>query len=247
MLQLYGFTVSHYAEKARWALDYKRIEHEWIPLLPGPHAFVVRRIAPLTTVPVLRDGDTVVQGSGEILDYVESHYPERSLTPASEDDRRTALGLERRFDRDVGETTRRIFYSHALPNRRLTLWLFKQGGPWWASAFYALSYPVVARVISRMYETTPENVKTDEDRLARLFAEMEERLQGHRYLVGDRFSRADLTLAALLGAMWLPPERPVEPPPDDLYPPGLQEWKRRHADAPLVEYVFRIYRDHRVV
>ncbi len=245
MIELYGFTISHFAEKARWALDYKGVPYQWIALLPGPHMRTVRRMAPRSTVPVLRDGETVVQGSQEILDYLDDRYPSRPLTPTSEQSAKEARELEDRFDGVIGEATRRIFYSHALPQRRLTVRLFTQGGPRWGPAFYAVAYPFIARAIGKMYETTPENVEKDEDRLAQIFAEIEERLRGRRYLVGDRFSRADLTLAALLSGLWSPPERPVEWPPDELYPPDLLEWQQRHAQSSLCEYVLRMYRDHR--
>ena len=34
---LWQFTASHYNEKARWALDWKRLPHERRAVLPGPH------------------------------------------------------------------------------------------------------------------------------------------------------------------------------------------------------------------
>ncbi len=66
MIELYGFTISHFVEKARWALDFKGVPYRWIALLPGPHLRQVRRMAPRSTVPVLRDGDTVIQGSQDV-------------------------------------------------------------------------------------------------------------------------------------------------------------------------------------
>ena len=44
MLKLYTFNVSHFAEKARWALDFERIAYEEKVLLPGPHQLVTRRM-----------------------------------------------------------------------------------------------------------------------------------------------------------------------------------------------------------
>lgn len=245
MIELYGFTISHFVEKARWALDFKGVPYRWIALLPGPHLRQVKRIAPRSTVPVLRDGDTVVQGSSEILDYLGERYPERPLTPTSKEEREEARELETRFDRVIGKATRRIFYSHALSNRRLTLWFFTQGGPRWGPAFYAVAYPFIARAIGGLYKTTRENADRDELRLTAFLAEIEERLEGRPYLVGDHFSRADLTLAALLSLMWSPPERPIEWPPEELYPPDLWAWLQQDAARPLRDYVLRMYRDHR--
>ena len=154
--------------------------------------------------------------------------------------------LYQHFDWVIGDGTRRIFYSHALPQRRLAVRLFTQGGPAWGPALYSVAYPFIARAIANLYKPTPENVAKDDRRLTKIFAEIEERLQDRRYLVGDRFSRADLTLAALLGPLWTPAEHPIDWPPDELYPPALLEWRQRDAGSELCEYVLRMYRDHRV-
>jgi len=36
--QLYVFAISHYCEKARWALDYPAVDYELMYLAPGMHA-----------------------------------------------------------------------------------------------------------------------------------------------------------------------------------------------------------------
>ena len=37
MIELYQFPLSHFCEKARWALDYKSIAYRPVNLLPGFH------------------------------------------------------------------------------------------------------------------------------------------------------------------------------------------------------------------
>ena len=81
-MKLLEFPHSHYCEKARWALDYKGIPFQPVPLLPGFHVITVRRYAPDTSVPVFLSDERVVQGSSEIIDYLENKYPSRPLTPA---------------------------------------------------------------------------------------------------------------------------------------------------------------------
>ena len=81
MIKLYQFPVSHYCEKVRWALDFKGLKYRKINLVPGPHVRKVLQMASRSQVPVLEDGKVIVQGSAEIIDYLESKYPERSLTP----------------------------------------------------------------------------------------------------------------------------------------------------------------------
>jgi glutathione S-transferase len=63
------------------------------------------------------------------------------------------------------------------------------------------------------------------------------------YLVGDRFSIADLTAASLLSPVLFPPEcqaRIFEP-----RAPGLQKWLARWADHPGVAWMKRIFARHR--
>ena len=65
------------------------------------------------------------------------------------------------------------------------------------------------------------------------------------YLVGDRFSVADLTAAAILQPTCLPPEYPVVVP--EPRPAGWQRWLDRWHDHAGCDYVRRMYREHRSV
>ena len=79
MTRLYTFTISHFAEKARWSLDYKGIHYQEKRLVPGSHVPIVKRIAPSTFVPVLQDAGRIIQGSSAIIDYVDEHSPDSRL------------------------------------------------------------------------------------------------------------------------------------------------------------------------
>ena len=98
MIQLYQFPFSHFCEKARWALDYKSITYRAVNLLPGFHLKPVRKLAPKTCLPVLRDEETVVQDSTAIIDYLDKKYPIPALTPRDPKAAREALEWEKYFD-----------------------------------------------------------------------------------------------------------------------------------------------------
>ena len=244
--RLYTFAVSHYAEKARWALDYKGIDYVEVPLVPGSHVLVVKRIAPQTTLPVLRDGDRIVQGSSAIIDHAEAEWPERALTPEDEFARRNALELERWLDTELGETSRRVFYFHALDHRDLVLRYFNQRGPWWGRLLARIGYRQLADGIREMYAITKDNAARDEERLHAVFEKVDALLVGGSYLVGNRFSRADLTLAALAAPMWEPEEHPTRWPPSELCPPELLAFKARFANTRTHHHVMRLYRERRL-
>ena len=58
-ITLYQFPSSHFNEKARWGLDVKRVPHDRISLIPGPHAPRMQRLTGKTLTPALVDGDEV--------------------------------------------------------------------------------------------------------------------------------------------------------------------------------------------
>lgn len=243
--RLYTFAISHFAEKARWALDYKGVDYAERVLLPGSHLFVVRRIAPKTSVPVLRDGERVIQGSGEIIDYADEKWPARLLTPKGARERAEALELERWLDAEFGTTIRRFVYFHVLENREVVTRLFTQRGPAWGRAFYGAMFPVVRFGIRRMYAIEPDAAARDEKRLDAGLERLEALLDGKRFLVGDAFTRADLTLAALVAPLVGPPEHPTEWPPSDVYPEPVRALRARLARTAAHDHVLRMYREYR--
>ena len=61
--RLITFGISHFCEKARWALDWHAIDYKEIGWPPGLHRILAKRCgAQGTTLPILLDGDTVIQG-----------------------------------------------------------------------------------------------------------------------------------------------------------------------------------------
>src|SRR5262249_61091529 len=59
------------------------------------------------------------------------------------------------------------------------------------------------------------------------------------YLVGEQFSVADLTAAALLSVTVFPPECPARVP--EPRAPGLRSWLARWADHPAIARASRMY------
>src|SRR5262249_29734699 len=144
MVTLYTFNISHFAEKARWAMDRCGVAYQERVLLPGLHMRKIRRLGQgATSVPALVDGRKAVQGSSAIISYIDERWlePERRLTPAEPELRARALDLERWMDAEIGESCRRFFYHHALPVREFVATLFTGRGPWWGRAFFRLAYP----------------------------------------------------------------------------------------------------------
>ena len=79
------------------------------------------------------------------------------------------------------------------------------------------------------------------------FARLDRELRGRRYLVGDQFSRADLTLAALAAPLIRPASHPRTWPDDAAYPRGWLEAVQPWADSLTAERVREMYRLHRPI
>lgn len=130
MIELYQFPFSHYCEKVRWALDYKCITYLTINLLPGLHFRRLAKFVPKSSVPVLRDGKTVVQDSSAIIDYLDVRNANPALTPPEPKAAREALDWEEYFDEQIGANLRLWFYYHTLPECRIALSFLLQGVAW---------------------------------------------------------------------------------------------------------------------
>lgn len=113
--RLITFGISHYCEKARWALDWHGIAYKEINWPPGVHLLLAKRCgAKQTTLPILLDGPRVIQGSGAIIDWADrqAQDPARRLTLSD------AREIERRADRVIGIHVRRLAYAELLRDFR---------------------------------------------------------------------------------------------------------------------------------
>ena len=82
-LKLYPFPMSHYCEKARWALDYKSLDYQRHNLVPGAHCRTVGKYAAGSSVPPLVAGDRVAHGSARIITLLDDLAPEVIRTSAA--------------------------------------------------------------------------------------------------------------------------------------------------------------------
>jgi len=236
-MTLYQFAISHFCEKARWALDYKGLAYRLRNLVPGPHLRVTRRLAAGSSVPILVDGSVVVQGSGAIITHLDRQHRARLLTPTATIDAGMALEWERYADNTIGVPLRVYFYHYVLADRALATRLLTDGGPWWSSALYALIYPVVRSRMRNALRVDTESARAAEARLIDAFVHIEERIARQQYLAGPTFSRADLTVSALLAPCWRDPEA---------LPAPLQRFIATHAERPALRWARQIYTDYRM-
>lgn len=98
-----GNHVSPYARKAIVALNLKGIDYEIDPVVPFFGSDEFTRISPLRRIPVLIDGDLVLNDSTVICEYLDEAYPGAPLMPANPRDRARARWLEEYADSRLGD------------------------------------------------------------------------------------------------------------------------------------------------
>jgi hypothetical protein len=114
---LWQIEISHYSEKARWALAFKQVEHERRAPVPGSHIPVALWLTrgAQTTFPVLSIDGRNIGDSTAILAALEERYPDPPLYPSDPEERRRALALEDFFDEGLGPHVRLLAF-HELRN-----------------------------------------------------------------------------------------------------------------------------------
>lgn len=242
-MKLLEFPHSHYCEKARWALDFKRVPFERIALLPGFHMRTVRRHAPKTSVPVLLTGSEAIQGSSEIIDYLDEQYPERQLTPQEPESQELCRQLEIEMSTTLGEPIRTILYDRLLAYPDYIRFCFTHPMSSPKRFLFRLYYPMLRKLMHQVYVESEQRVAKAKETFSAALDRLEGKISGDGYLLEGRFTRADLSVCAMLALLVLPPEFPVDWPemPDD-------EIRKLHSDYqshPVCVWVRRMYEIHR--
>jgi glutathione S-transferase len=248
VLHLITIPISHYCEKARWVLDRAGIPYREKRHIQGVHQIAARRAGGGNTVPVLVTPDGVLSESADILAWVDERTPpDRRLFPADAEARSEVEALCRRFDEKLGPHGRRLMYIHVLKDKELVLGFNNAGVPGWEDKAIRIGWPVALRFAKHRLDITPGIERQDEATVWREFDFAADVLaDGRPYLVGDRFSAADLTFAALAGPMVVPPEYTVAlPQPGAAMPQEPLRIVERAREHPGGQHALRMFREHR--
>jgi glutathione S-transferase len=247
VLRLITIPISHYCEKARWALDRTLTPYREERHVQGIHRLAARHAGGGVTVPVLVTPDGAIGESQEILRWVDARTPSaRRLFPEQDRAREEVEHVCRRFDDELGPRARRLIYVHMFAQPKLALAFNNEGVPGWEDRTIRSGWPAFRHLIRRVLGIRPGIEREDEaavwrelDYAADLLAD------GRPHLCGERFCAADLTFAAMSAAVILPPEYGVSlPQPHVLAAPtaALVERARAH---PAGRYALALFAEHR--
>ena len=244
MLRLLTIPISHYCEKARWALDLAGIEYREERHVQGIHQIAARRAGGGKTVPVLVTPDGVLGESSDILAWVDERLPPDTRLFGG--DRGEIEALCERFDEVLGPADRRLMYVHILPERKLLLSFNNAGVPRWEDRLLRIGFPALSPLVGRVLGIRPGVEVEDEAVVWREFDFAGELLaDGRPYLCGERFSAADLTFAALAAPCVVPKEYTVALPQPENLPAKTVALVERAREHPAGLHALRMFREHR--
>ena len=247
MLRLVTIPISHYCEKARWALERNGMRYREEPHVQGIHRLAARRAGGGTTVPVLVTPDDVIDDSAAILAWVDERTaPEHRLFPREVAERREVEALCRRLDEELGPAGRRLMYVHMLAERELMLSFNNQGVSRWEDRALRWGWPLAIRFARRALDIRPGVEVQDEavvwrelDFVAGLLAD------GRPHLCGERFGAADLTFAALSAPLVVPAVYGVVLPQPEQMAAHTAALVRRAREHPAGRYALRLIDEQR--
>jgi glutathione S-transferase len=241
---LHVFAISHYCEKARWALDHFGIQYRLQHVMPGRNRPLAKTLGLKSgSLPYLQLSTRAIGGSGAIIDWGETQRTLGALTLANADP--AALALERRLDTIIGVHVRRCYYSDALlTNPASVRPIFARDLPFVQKWMVRLGWPKIVPLMikgmdlgARQGAESFDSLKHELDWLDALLAD------GRRYLIGDMFSRVDITAASLLAPLVMPAQHPTYA--NIVLPEALARNIAPWRDRPILQWVERMYAEHR--
>ena len=216
MITLYELTWSHYCEKVRLALDYMRLPWRAVsidafkkePLRARPRPVHL----PSYTVPAITDSrtDAYVMDSTPILRYLAEAYPEApQLFPGDAAHRAEVDAMLLDLDSRLGILARRFAYTQVIlecPTLLPQLFLRERvGGLYCAPGVRSVAGAFMGMVLTQRFEFHRSEELGMYEALEHYLLDLSATLERRPFVVGNTFSAADLTLAALLRPLTIVP------------------------------------------
>ncbi len=241
---LWHFPISHYNEKVRWALDWKRVPHRRVVLSASylPRAWWATGRA---TLPVLHLDGRAVGDSTHIIAALEARYPDPPLYPRDPEPRRRALEIEDWFDEEIGHPVRTLVVPALMEigGAARTADVMMRGMRAGVRRGFRAIHPLFRRFYYARHGIDAQSRAAAERSVYSGFERVAREVGASGYLVGDAFCVADLSAAALLA----PIARPAGTIWSEIgeYPEPVVTRIRELRDTPACRWVHEMYRRHR--
>lgn len=210
-IKLYQISISHFCEKIRFCFDYKKIPYQVVELDVIKRTTLkevpksVRKLVPIIHDP---NHDVFMSDSTPIMEYLDQKYPEPALFPGNEEEKKKIKDWCIRLDSILGTASRRLAYSQLLSESPSMLFdlLIKPTNP-------QLNKPIIRGLVTNvvavsLMERYAIHLVREEkiyEQTDSLLEELVSILNKQKYVVGDGFTAADITLVSLLTPLSLVP------------------------------------------
>lgn len=222
LIQIYQ---SPWSERARWGLEFKGVPYEKQEYQIGAGEEELKKLTGQAQVPVLLANGSVIPDSTAILNWLEEHNPQPALLPKSDKGRAEVMLWEELMDWVLGPQGRLLILGRMLRSDDAEM-------------------HQIGQFIGQKYQYSPYAEEHARAAVGRVLTILKHCLAGRDYLVGNSFTRADLTTACMLSI--------VNPTPDDLFlfpaplrPMFTEPAALDPAFAPVFAWRDQIYRKHR--
>jgi glutathione S-transferase len=241
--ELITIPISHYCEKVRWALDHLGVAYVERSHMPPFHRSATNKHGG-GAVPVLVTENGPIQDSDAILRFLTQRHPGK-LYPGDPASLTHAATLEAQFNNVLGAQARKWGYSYILtPELVRAPWTHNV--PFWERWLFPIIFSKLESRVRTMMAITPTSAAEAYGEIQNVFADVEQTLaDGRRYLLGDQFSAADMTFAALAAPILMPSNHHVPPTPLGNLPKQMANEVAAARATVAGQFGLRLYRDNR--
>jgi glutathione S-transferase len=192
---------------------------------------------------VLQLEGRTIGDSTRIIEALEAYCPHPPLYPDDPEERARALELEDYFDERLAPRVRLFVWQHTLDDAQAVAGaLYTNPTDRRRADLMRRVGPLMRPAVKRDYRVNAKNAREAIDAMRAAIDRIEQELQPSGYLVGDRFSVADLTAAALFTPVVCPAERPYAPP---LSAPAIDEVREELEARDGGRWIHEMYARHR--
>jgi len=198
------------------------------------------------TFPILSFEGRNIGDSTAIIAALEERYPERPLYPAEPEARRRALQLEDYFDEELGPHIRLLAFHELGKDRERLRAVVEHTAPAPLARMPGAGAAYVRLLTALRFGARDEEAAgVARGRIIAALDRLDAELEAGEgdYLVGDRFTVADLTAASLFYPLVLPEEGPL--PADQAPAAGIEEFRAPLKERRGFRWVAEMFRRHR--
>jgi cytochrome P450/glutathione S-transferase len=233
---------------ARWLLARLGIPYHEESHVPVFHVLANRRHGGGSIVPVLNTADATLSDARQVVNYYEARCaPQQRLYPADPRAQAETRKLFELFFDGLGVAVRAWAYAYLLPaNRAATLRVWTEGAPFFERLLAPLCYPLLVKAMRRSLKLEPDTVAKQRVVIDSILEQAEAWLaDGRPYLLGDRFTAADLAFATLAAPLVLPAEYGGPMPTLEELPDAMRRDVEQLRTRPAGQFILRLYREER--